>query len=98
WRGARRVYYKDLGLHHDIRLLSFSDSRFPYCQSRRWRQFQYYGDAGRWFYGHDYLSVSGLSNDATAGFSPPSIVINDVSAKSAMLTINTTAATPPGTY
>ncbi|PYS30168.1 MAG: hypothetical protein DMF75_16350, partial [Acidobacteria bacterium] len=50
------------------------------------------------FTGTINLSVSGLSNDATAGFSPPSIVINDVSAKSAMLTINTTAATPPGTY
>jgi aldose sugar dehydrogenase len=44
------------------------------------------------------LSVSGLSNDSSSTFNPLSIVINDASAKSSTLTINTAQATAPGTY
>ena len=44
------------------------------------------------------LSASGFSADATASFSPATIVITDASAKSSTLTVTTTAATPPGTY
>src|SRR5262249_2429465 len=50
------------------------------------------------FTGNVALSVSGLSNDASSSFSPPSINITDANAKSSTLSINTTNATPPGTY
>ncbi|MFN2578127.1 MAG: CHRD domain-containing protein [Pyrinomonadaceae bacterium] len=50
------------------------------------------------FTGTVSLSVTGFSNDATASFSPASISITDAAAKSSTLTINTTGATPPGTY
>jgi len=50
------------------------------------------------FTGTISLSASGFSNDSTASFSPANIVINDASAKSSTLTLNTTVATPPGTY
>jgi uncharacterized repeat protein (TIGR01451 family) len=50
------------------------------------------------FTGTIALSASGFSNDSTASFSPTTIVITDASAKSSTLTVNTTAATPPGTY
>lgn len=50
------------------------------------------------FIGNVALSVSGLSSDATGTFNPTSININDATAKTSVLTINTTAATPPGTY
>ena len=50
------------------------------------------------FTGTISLAVSGLSTDSTSSFSPASIVINDASAKSSTLTVNTIAATPPGTY
>jgi len=44
------------------------------------------------------LAANGFSTDTTASFTPASIVINDSSAKSSALTLNTVAATPPGTY
>ncbi|HEV7799256.1 MAG TPA: PQQ-dependent sugar dehydrogenase, partial [Pyrinomonadaceae bacterium] len=44
------------------------------------------------------LSVSGLSADASGAFNPSSITITDSNAKSSVLTITTTASTPPGTY
>ncbi|MEK6336499.1 MAG: SBBP repeat-containing protein [Acidobacteriota bacterium] len=50
------------------------------------------------FTGTISLSVSGISGDSSAGFSPTTIVITDLSAQSSTLTINTTGATPPGTY
>ncbi|PYS75038.1 MAG: hypothetical protein DMF73_02160, partial [Acidobacteria bacterium] len=50
------------------------------------------------FSGNVSLGVTGFSNDATATFSPASISITDASAKLSTLTINTTAASPPGTY
>jgi uncharacterized repeat protein (TIGR01451 family) len=50
------------------------------------------------FTGSISLSVSGASNDTTSSFAPPSISITDASAKSSVLTISTTAASPPGTY
>ncbi len=50
------------------------------------------------FIGTISLSASGFSNDSTASFSPTTIVIADASAKSSTLAVNTTAATPPGTY
>ncbi|HYR78301.1 MAG TPA: SBBP repeat-containing protein [Pyrinomonadaceae bacterium] len=50
------------------------------------------------FTGTISLSVSGISSDSTSSFSPPTIAINDASAKSSTLTITTTGATPPGTY
>jgi uncharacterized repeat protein (TIGR01451 family) len=50
------------------------------------------------FTGTVSLGVAGLSSDAGAGFSPPAIMITDATAKSSILTINTTASTPPGTY
>jgi uncharacterized repeat protein (TIGR01451 family) len=50
------------------------------------------------FTGTISLGATGFSNDSTAVFSPTTIVINDAFAKSSTLTLNTTAATPPGTY
>jgi aldose sugar dehydrogenase len=50
------------------------------------------------FTGSISLSLTGLSPDATFGFSPTSISITDASAKSSTLTVTTTGATPPGTY
>jgi aldose sugar dehydrogenase len=50
------------------------------------------------FTGTISLSASGFSNDSNASFSPTAIVITDASAQSSTLTVNTTAATPPGTY
>jgi len=50
------------------------------------------------FTGTISLAAAGFSNDASAGFSPTTIVIPDASAKSSTLTVTTTAATPPGTY
>ena len=50
------------------------------------------------FTGNISLSVTGQSNDTTAGFSPSPISITDASAKSSTLTLTTTANTPPGTY
>jgi uncharacterized repeat protein (TIGR01451 family) len=50
------------------------------------------------FTGTISLVASGFSTDTTASFSPTSIVITDSSAKSTTLTLNTVAATPPGTY
>jgi aldose sugar dehydrogenase len=50
------------------------------------------------FTGNVSLSVSGLSSDAGASFNPPSLMINDTTAKIAVLTVTTTASTPPGTY
>ncbi|HBB97153.1 MAG TPA: hypothetical protein DC054_17385 [Blastocatellia bacterium] len=50
------------------------------------------------FTGSIALSVSGASNDTTSSFAPLSISITDASAKSSVLTISTTAASPPGTY
>jgi len=50
------------------------------------------------FTGTITLSVSGISSDSTSNFSPATIAITDASAKSSTLTVNTTGATPPGTY
>jgi uncharacterized repeat protein (TIGR01451 family) len=50
------------------------------------------------FTGTISLSATGFSNDATATFTPTTIVITDGSAQSSTLTISTTAATPPGNY
>jgi len=50
------------------------------------------------FTGTISLAVSGLSGDSTSNFSPTTIVITDALAKSSTLTVNTTGATPPGTY
>ena len=50
------------------------------------------------FTGTISLAASGFSTDTTASFSPAAIVITDASAKSTTLTLNTVAATPPGTY
>ena len=50
------------------------------------------------FTGTISLSISGISSDSTSSFSPSTIAITDASAKSSTLTINTTGATPPGTY
>ena len=50
------------------------------------------------FIGNISLSVTGLSSDATSNFNPTTIALTDASAKSSVLTVNTTAATPPGTY
>jgi len=50
------------------------------------------------FTGTISLAVSGFSTDSTSSFSPAAIVINDASAKSSTLTVNTIGATPPGTY
>jgi uncharacterized repeat protein (TIGR01451 family) len=50
------------------------------------------------FTGTISLSASGQSNDSTVGFNPPSIAITDASPQSSTLTVNTTAATPPGAY
>jgi len=50
------------------------------------------------FTGTISLTVTGLSTDSTSSFSPTTIVINDASAKSSTLTVNTIGATPPGTY
>jgi len=50
------------------------------------------------FTGTISLSVSGQSNDSTVSFNPASITINDASAQSSTLTVNTTSSTPPGTY
>jgi len=50
------------------------------------------------FTGTISVSVTGPSSDSTSSFSPATIVITDASAKSSTLTVNTTAATPPGTY
>jgi uncharacterized repeat protein (TIGR01451 family) len=50
------------------------------------------------FVGNLALSVSGLSADASGSFNPQPVSITDATAKSSVLTITTTAATPPGTY
>jgi uncharacterized repeat protein (TIGR01451 family) len=50
------------------------------------------------FTGNISLNVSGQSNDSTVSFNPPSITITDASPQSSTLTVNTTGATPPGTY
>src|SRR5713226_7165161 len=50
------------------------------------------------FTGSISLSVMGLSSDSTSSFVPPTITITDASAKSSTLTVNTTGATPSGTY
>ncbi len=50
------------------------------------------------FTGTISLAASGFSTDTTASFAPASIVITDSSAKSTTLTLNTVAATAPGTY
>ena len=50
------------------------------------------------FTGTISLSASGMSNDSTASFAPTSIAINDSSAKTSTLTINTSGTTPPGSY
>jgi uncharacterized repeat protein (TIGR01451 family) len=50
------------------------------------------------FTGTVTLSASGQSPDATASFNPASINIADSTAKSSVLTLTTTAATPPGNY
>lgn len=50
------------------------------------------------FTGTISLVASGLSGDSTTSFNPTSIAITDASAKSSTLTVNTTGATPPGTY
>lgn len=50
------------------------------------------------FTGTISLSASGFSSDTTASFNPTSIVITDSSAKSSTLTVNTTGATPAGSY
>lgn len=50
------------------------------------------------FTGTISLLASGLSNDSISSFSPTSIVISDASAHSSTLTVNTTGATPAGTY
>ena len=50
------------------------------------------------FTGTISLSASGFSNDSNANFGPTTIVITDTSAQSSTLTVNTTAATPPGSY
>jgi uncharacterized repeat protein (TIGR01451 family) len=50
------------------------------------------------FTGTISLSASGFSNDSNANFGPTTIVITDTSAQSSTLTVNTTAATPPGNY
>ena len=50
------------------------------------------------FTGNVALSVSGQSGDTNAGFNPSSVSITDSSPQTSVLTITTTAATPPGTY
>jgi uncharacterized repeat protein (TIGR01451 family) len=50
------------------------------------------------FTGTVTLAASGFSTDTTASFNPTSIVIADSSAKSTTLTLDTVAATAPGTY
>ncbi len=50
------------------------------------------------FTGNISLSLTGQSNDSTAGFSPAPISITNASAQSSTLTLATTANTPPGTY
>jgi uncharacterized repeat protein (TIGR01451 family) len=50
------------------------------------------------FTGSVALSVTGLSNDATGLFNPASLNITDATANPSVLTITTTAGTPPGTY
>ena len=50
------------------------------------------------FTGNVTLSVSGLSADANGSFNPAAVNITDSSAKNSVLTVTTTAATPPGTY
>ena len=50
------------------------------------------------FTGNISLSIAGLSNDTTTGFSTASISITDASAKSSTLTVTTIGTTPPGTY
>jgi uncharacterized repeat protein (TIGR01451 family) len=50
------------------------------------------------FTGSLSLSVTGLSSDSTGTFAPATIVLNDTSPKSSTLTVNTTSATPSGSY
>ncbi len=50
------------------------------------------------FTGNVNLTFSGLSTDSSASFSPQTINITDGTARSSVLTITTTAATPPGSY
>ncbi len=50
------------------------------------------------FTGDVSFSLSGLSSDATGSFNPQPVNIIDASAKNSVLTVTTTAATPPGTY
>jgi uncharacterized repeat protein (TIGR01451 family) len=50
------------------------------------------------FTGSVTLSVSGLSADASGSFNPSPVSITDATPRSSVLTVTTTAATPPGTY
>jgi aldose sugar dehydrogenase len=50
------------------------------------------------FTGNVNLSVTGLSADASGAFNPSPLHITDATPKSSLLTITTTAATPPGSY
>ncbi|MCU1265734.1 MAG: hypothetical protein JWM21_2052 [Acidobacteria bacterium] len=50
------------------------------------------------FTGNVTLSVTGLSAEAGGSFNPASLNIIDTTAKTSVLTITTTAATPSGTY
>jgi uncharacterized repeat protein (TIGR01451 family) len=50
------------------------------------------------FTGNVTLSASGQSGDTNAGFNPSSVSITDSAAQTSVLTVTTTAATPPGNY
>ncbi|MEO8433995.1 MAG: PQQ-dependent sugar dehydrogenase [Pyrinomonadaceae bacterium] len=50
------------------------------------------------FTGNVTLSVSGLSSDASSSSSPPTISVIDSNPQTSVLTVTTTAGTPPGTY
>lgn len=50
------------------------------------------------FTGPVTLSLTGQSADSTASFNPGSVTITDGTAKTSVLTVNTTTATPPGSY
>jgi uncharacterized repeat protein (TIGR01451 family) len=50
------------------------------------------------FTGNVDLSVSGLPGNSMASFNPPSVVINDASAKTSTLTVTTTASSPLGSF
>jgi uncharacterized repeat protein (TIGR01451 family) len=50
------------------------------------------------FTGNVTLNVTGQSADSGGSFNPSSITITDSNAKSSVLTLTTTSATPPGSY